>query len=473
MFYLVRLLRTASTYLLLSVIIVGVAVLPAVTAVAQPSPDRTPYSGRLTDVNGSPVANASVTLRKQLVGRRGTAAFWGSVTYTDREGRFSFSDTEAGTYSLAVEASGFAPVANRSIMIGDGIASDVASVIRLERLANIKVQVLSFEGQPLKLHSFAVQLRKALELRSSRGQVSTFSTSLMVARTNNEGIAVFSKLVPGNYSITGVARNVGFGELSNVVITAEDTTPVLNLQLQQGGTLRIRNLSETDDRPLGGGRVFFKRLQYDERPGNFVQGNDESVLYCDGAALVQDVSGLFEVSGMAPGRYSVGLQSQNERAIRNSPSQTIEISAGKTSELVFKSATAAASFLKLLIKDKNGAAASDVQVALTFVQRPNATNGQISNMNVVRGQVGVFGLLRQVRYAITDASGLVTIYPLQEGKWQVSASRRASMTNMDAVVIGQGVMPAVVNVEMRGRSGRPQVIDLPATGGEATLSLLD
>jgi outer membrane cobalamin receptor len=91
------------------------------TAAYAPGPQSGSVAGSVTTSDGTPVANAVVTLQ----GERGALS-----GRTDASGRFAFADLAGGTYAIRVSAPGFDPVGPRPISVGRATTDIALAVVR-------------------------------------------------------------------------------------------------------------------------------------------------------------------------------------------------------------------------------------------------------------------------------------------------------------------------------------------------------
>ena len=80
--------------------------------------------GQVTDPTGAAVPGATVTITSRETGSSRSVS-------TDDEGRFSFPQLKPGTYSVKVEAQGFAPQQNDKVFSGLGEKQSVDFVLQL------------------------------------------------------------------------------------------------------------------------------------------------------------------------------------------------------------------------------------------------------------------------------------------------------------------------------------------------------
>ena len=83
-------------------------------------------SGRITDPQGKPVADAKVSIAEERASRT-----W--QTHTDSDGRYAFHSLPTGAFKLAVSAPGFADVSQTAMLTG-GVA--FVFNLQFERLAS-------------------------------------------------------------------------------------------------------------------------------------------------------------------------------------------------------------------------------------------------------------------------------------------------------------------------------------------------
>jgi hypothetical protein len=405
---------------------------------AQPLPDRIAYSGRITAVDGAPLGGAAITLRRQ--DSVGSTGFWGNVTYTDARGDFTFADAEAGTYFLSIEANGYAPVYNRSVTVGEGNAA--AQPISLVTLAQVKANVTGGSGEKLPNQSVALLLRPETSIEG-------VGPRILRGQSKEDGVVTFEGIVPGEYNVVAVGMGRGYAELSKINIMPATATAPLDIKFQAGGALRVAAVAEGTERAVGGAQVIFRRLSVGSlEPPSDGPGLD-MLLYTAGRAdfSTRDGSGAVEINDLVPGKYRVEV---NFNSTTTAPAQTIEIEAGKTTELAFKNALEPRATLGVQINGKDGKPVAEALVLITLLQTLPDEQPAI----VAEGEERPVRLLRETRLVTTDAEGKASIYPLVTGHWKATGRRANGPTE-------------------RSKISAPVEIDLPLEGGSIALKVPD
>lgn len=149
-------------------------------------------SGRVTDDEGRPVENATISL-KDMSGR---AVFSFSLFTSGSDGRYSVQGVVPGRYVVGAEARGLAPAEQPVEVTETGGTADL--IVR--RGGTLRVRVVDGAGQPLE--------GARVGLTDARGQAVTKTLSLInffdsgQDRTNADGVAVLPDLSAGGYRVS-------------------------------------------------------------------------------------------------------------------------------------------------------------------------------------------------------------------------------------------------------------------------------
>jgi protocatechuate 3,4-dioxygenase beta subunit len=148
-------------------------------------------SGRVTDDEGRPVENATISLKDS----GGRPVFSFSLFTTGSDGRYSVQGVVPGRYVVGAEAQGLAP-AEQPVDVGE--AGGTADLV-VRRGGTLVARVVDADGKPLE--------GARVTLTDSRGQRVTRTLSLLnffdsgQDRTNAEGQATLPDLAAGGYRV--------------------------------------------------------------------------------------------------------------------------------------------------------------------------------------------------------------------------------------------------------------------------------
>jgi hypothetical protein len=401
---------------------------------AQPSPARRAFSGRVTTDNGLPVGGAAVTMRRLVAG---SAAFWGTVLYSDARGDFSFSDAEDGEYAVTIEAGGLTRW-NSNFILNEKTTSFKAS---LDRLATISLRVLRLDGTPLTNTPVSILARE-----TTHGE----STTRRVA-TDAQGVLSFGDATPGVVSLRVVAPGVGYADLNDLKIAPASITATTDTRLQAGATLRIsvREAAVANDaakaaasRVLGGVTVTIllaptdaSRFQSMGLSGIYDNGN--------GSLVTRDGEDTTEVSALAPGSYSVSIARTNYSG--STATQNVEIKATETATLAFD------------LKRGDG-----VSVGSIVLAAQNAKGQALGNRDLFIPMEMLAPTADNIigyawRSARTDAAGRVVLYPVDTGRWRLTP-RIAANSNTPANQASPAAAPQITTVAALAASTDPAAL---------------
>lgn len=395
---------TAATAVLWLIFVAFFAVVFCAVADAQPSPARRAFAGRVTTDNGLPVGGAAVTLRRQITG---SAAFWGTVLYSDARGDFSFPDAEDGDYSVTVEAGGLARMSSAFNL------SEKSPFLKatLDRLATVSIRVLRLDGTPL-----ANTVVSLVAAESTRGE-----NSMRRGTTDSQGVFSFNDATPGVVSLRIVAPRVGWVDLNDLQIAPGSRAASIDARLQAGAMLRLTARDAAPaasdaakavaQRVLGGVTVTLSMAATDASrfKGMVLYG-----LYANtnGNLLTRDGESATELSALAPGTYSVSLGRNN---YGTAVAQIVEIKATETASLEFEMKRAdgiSVGSVALVAQGAKGQALSNRDVLVSMQMLAPNSDDAISYAH---------------RNARTDANGRVVLYPLEVGRWRLTPNIAAKV----------------------------------------------
>jgi hypothetical protein len=355
-------------------------------------------SGTVVDaLSGQPLSKTRLSLA--IVGQGEDFRF----AQSDKNGSFSFEGVAAGKYRLMAQRAGYSRQAYEqhevfatAIVAGPGLNSENIR-FGLQPGASLSGQVLDENSEPLR-HAQVVLLRDGLRF-GSRGL-----TQQRQAATNDEGRYRFSRLDPGTYLVAVSARpwytDAGFGEFGDGIDPAEGHTSANKPDPAFDVVYPIVFYSNATD-PAGAARFILH--PGDTESADFVlrpvpalhlrvksasEGTSESVgisvmqilgqnIQLPVAARTRSVEpGVFEISGLSPGRFSVGLYSSGEiRGSRISGMQSIQLTGSSELDLSNQSG---ASLVGGAVKMADGSAVPQNSTA----QLRNLSTGDSSNCRV-------------------------------------------------------------------------------------------
>ena len=305
---------------------------PGAVAPTEVKPDVKPedmcaIEGTVRNVaTGEPVKNAELTLRRTDVRPdSGVPAMYS--TNTDASGKFAMRNLEPGSYQLAVNRTGFAPLqygAKRPQRNGTTLRlvarqRMTAVDFSLTPHAVIAGRVVDPEGDPLA----NVQVM-ALSYRYVNGRKQLAPTG--GGSTNDLGEYRIFGLAPGRYYLRATHRTMSMATDRSVNPQDEDYVPTYypgttelksaavldagagmemqqtNMRLSKSRTVRVRG--RVIDQTGPGGRIGSVNLVPKDM-GMVMMGNRQSI--------VNGSEGRFELRGVAPGSYILTAQVQREQ----------------------------------------------------------------------------------------------------------------------------------------------------------------
>ena len=270
--------------------------------------------------NNSPARNATVTLTYMPVRTSGTGIIGSAPSTfsadTDGQGRFSFSDLEAGTYRVRVQrrnSAGPMNVGEIQLYLGDGQQlKDI--VLSMPTQAIVAGKVLDEFGEPVERAQVSLLRPQSLALRRGRQWVSIGNAS-----TNDLGEYRITVSTPGNYivcaSLTNIFRSGSLNqplpekpemayvgtchpsatEVSGAAMLTVGTAEIdgVDIKLQKVPTVRIR------------GRLISPPLPDNRRASPMLQPRDgmDGAMPGRNMPAMTNPNGTFEFSGVKAGSY--------------------------------------------------------------------------------------------------------------------------------------------------------------------------
>lgn len=283
-------------------------------------------SGRVS-LKGEPAAGVSVGLQPQQSGPGGAPYVPDRSKYsrvkTDNEGRFSFSNLNAGQYRIVALAAGFVSaddsqlVNGKMVTLTDGETLENVE-LRLKRGAVIAGRVTDSSGNPIVEKS--VRLTKL----DARGNFSPFNINGEMTRTDDRGVYRIYSLPAGKYKISlGVPPQAGAGvpDMSRLYFAQTfhpDTTDEKQAKIIElgegaeatGVDIKIAESKKTYDisgrvieaatgHPVAGIRLGYGTVMPNGR-----------IMNSFGGMSATDAQGEYQIQGVLPGKYAVFADSR-------------------------------------------------------------------------------------------------------------------------------------------------------------------
>jgi hypothetical protein len=373
----------------------------------------------VNSVTGAPLAEARISLmdtktRKSVVQQK-----------TAEGGRFEFAGLPAGKYSLDGSKRGYISASyeqheqfSTAIVTGPDLKTDEL-VLRLNPVALIGGHVRDEVGEPVR------QAQVTLFLDNHQGGM-TRVTRLLVATTDDIGYFDFSSLVPGTYFVsvsakpwyavnTASTQTVGDSGRSGVspaldaaypttyygsATEAAGATPIVvkagdhpEIEVRLSPVPALHLIFKTGDDGQNG----FPRPQLQKHEFDWVEPARTG-------AMVSVEPGVYELVGVAPGRYTVrmnpGAQGEMEQAS--------EMNLARDGEVLDTSRGEALSNLKITFKTEGGEAVPDRMTILLQDGRRRTVAGTQMNPSgeaqfggLAAGKYSIFCGIQGRAYAVT------------------------------------------------------------------------
>ena len=329
----------------------------------------------VNSVTGAPLAEARISLVDTKT-RKGVAQL-----KTSEGGHFEFTGLPPGKYSLDGSKRGYISGSyeqheqySTAIVTGPELKTDQL-VLRLNPVALIGGHVRDEVGEPVR------HAQVTLFLDNHRGGMNRVSR-LLVATTDDAGYFDFSSLVPGTYFIsvsatpwyavnTASTQTVGDSGRSGVLPALDaaypttyyssatqsaDATPIVvkagdhpEIDVQLNPVPALHLIFKSAD----GGENEFPRPQLQRHEFDWVEPAQTG-------AIVPVEPGVYELVGVAPGRYTVRTDPAKEGAM----AQASEMNLARDGEVLDTSRGEALSNLKITFKTEGGEALPNRMVIL-------------------------------------------------------------------------------------------------------------
>ena len=400
-------------------------------------------------IGGNPLARARVTI---VDAKNRQKSYW---MITSDDGRFDFKQVSPGKYSLQGAKRGFIPAFydehegfSTAIVTGAGLDTEHL-VLRLDPSAMLSGKILDELGEPVRQATVSLYRE---DRQVGVGRIIKFRVSV----TDDQGGYEFSNLDAGSYFVSATAKpwyalhTVSSGEpaAGNLLAAVDQSLDVAYAITYYG------DATEPDDAtpiPVRGG----DRLQADIHlnpvpalhllfhvPENGANGFTMPMLQkpsFDGMEMIQSDGmqqlspGVFEMTGVAPGRYSVRTPEAGRGAEAN------EVDITTNGQELDMSTAQRASTVKATIQVLGEATLPpQIEVAL-----------RNSKMRIVAWQE-------------MDAKGEVAFQDLAPGKYDVLAGSRPKAYSVARMSSESGVIPGhTLNVT----AGASMAITLSLVGG--------
>lgn len=364
--------------------------------------------GRVVDATGTPVVGAQIQL--QIPGAEKGQE--GPRTSSKEEGLFEMKEIPSGRYVLCAEKEGFWPTyVDRIQPESKLVAADIRVVLEKKDAHTISGKVTDTEGNPLlsgKMAAFAGRIESLITgglltenlLPSWRdleaiGVEALGRGSVVMAETKADGTYVIENLHPGSYTVIAMDDKSGN---SDMLFDVDAGATGVDFYLQASASLRGTVLQSDGKTPC---RAFTVEA-FIEGGGAPVEGKAPAGKV---STRVQSEDGIFELTGLAPGQYTLNIQSEGQGEV----STAFEIIQGETPPDLNLVLNSGGSILGKVMGG-DGKPASDATVGLGDLRRAVLPDGSFSFLG-----------LPPDRYALVVthpeyAPSIMPNIPVQEGK---------------------------------------------------------
>ena len=311
-------------------------------------PGRQPKTGT-GSLRGRVVASDTGSVVRRAQVRISSADIGTKTAFTDAQGRYEFKDLPAGRFNVSVSKAGFVTMQygqnrpfepGRPIELADAQALDKADVA-LPRGSAVSGRILDEFGEPVadaQVTAMRMQYAGGRRRLVPSGRAST---------TNDLGQFRLFGLPPGEYYVSASMRSVdtmvmdmlgaaggpngsnngsGYastyypgtpspGEAQRLALSLGQEMSAVDIQLQPVKLARITGVATSSDgKPMSGALVMLMPTM------------KEAIAFLPGGTSRTDKDGRFTLSNVAPGEYS--LQIQSMAALMNAATQAMSLMGG-------------------------------------------------------------------------------------------------------------------------------------------------
>jgi 5-hydroxyisourate hydrolase-like protein (transthyretin family) len=290
---------------------------------------QTPTTGRIEGLVLQAGTNDPISGTRVLLIRAGTNLTSPEVV-TDRDGKFAFNDLAPGTYRLHFSSAGYVRQEfGKSLTIAAGdVVRDLTT--RLTPAGNVAGRLWNSFGQP----AVGVPVQIVRSSFNSAGQ--RVLEVVGVTRSNDRGEYRIYWVTPGTYYLVAGSPQGRVGVLPSIglPVSRNDPTERYSLTFYPGGT-DILNSTPLDIRPGSdlAADLALTRQQLFTLRGKVVDGVSGHVPASIAVTVVSPAdiansltvsfptnynaaTGVFEITGLLPGLYTVSVTSQNTLVAR-------------------------------------------------------------------------------------------------------------------------------------------------------------
>ena len=175
---------------------------------------------------------------------------------TKADGSFRFDAVDVSEFRVVVEAAGFVTQAVRGTATDAGETGETAALrIEMPEAASLEGEVRNSLGRPVQSAVVFVDAAPGAEPDVPLGTVSMHrpvETAVAEAATDPAGRFRIDSILPGWYSLSVKAK--GHPVWRDPLVRVGDEATI-DVELEDGSTLRGRVVTEPDDTPVGGARV--------------------------------------------------------------------------------------------------------------------------------------------------------------------------------------------------------------------------